>query len=156
MAMLPPMVLDRASAGRWRDTEWLLTNGLGGYALGTALGMPTRRYHALLVGPRSRRPWVASWRSTRWWPRSCSTPVGVMSSDSNSRSTRFHDGTEHPRGGQWLTQFALKEAGTLAEWTWQVHGPVRPRGRIRLEDCQVSAARAGRECRGPSLSGDAC
>lgn len=29
--------------------EWLLTNGLGGYASGTVLGAPTRRYHGLLV-----------------------------------------------------------------------------------------------------------
>src|SRR4051812_15564134 len=31
------------------DTEWLLANGLGGYASGTAAGVPTRRYHGLLV-----------------------------------------------------------------------------------------------------------
>ena len=29
--------------------EWLLTNGLGGYAMGTASGINTRRYHGLLV-----------------------------------------------------------------------------------------------------------
>jgi predicted glycogen debranching enzyme len=29
--------------------EWLLTNGLGGYAFGTVAGVPTRRYHGLLV-----------------------------------------------------------------------------------------------------------
>jgi predicted glycogen debranching enzyme len=29
--------------------EWLATNGLGGYAMGTALGANTRRYHGLLV-----------------------------------------------------------------------------------------------------------
>jgi predicted glycogen debranching enzyme len=29
--------------------EWLVTNGLGGYASGTVLGVPTRRYHGLLV-----------------------------------------------------------------------------------------------------------
>jgi len=31
------------------ETEWLVTNGLGGYASGTASGVPTRRYHGLLV-----------------------------------------------------------------------------------------------------------
>lgn len=31
------------------DTEWLLTDGLGGFAMGTALGAPTRRYHALFT-----------------------------------------------------------------------------------------------------------
>src|SRR6266700_333912 len=29
--------------------EWLLTNGLGGYASGTVAGVATRRYHGLLV-----------------------------------------------------------------------------------------------------------
>ena len=32
-----------------RKAEWLLTNGAGGYAMGTALGVNTRRYHGLLV-----------------------------------------------------------------------------------------------------------
>src|SRR5437763_3821942 len=29
--------------------EWLITNGLGGYASGTVLGPITRRYHGLLI-----------------------------------------------------------------------------------------------------------
>jgi len=35
------------------DREWLLTNGLGGFAMGTACGAPTRRYHGLLIGAAS-------------------------------------------------------------------------------------------------------
>ena len=31
------------------DTEWLVTNGLGGYASGTVAGAITRRYHGVLV-----------------------------------------------------------------------------------------------------------
>jgi predicted glycogen debranching enzyme len=31
--------------------EWLLTDGLGGYAMGTVAGLRTRRYHGLLVVP---------------------------------------------------------------------------------------------------------
>jgi predicted glycogen debranching enzyme len=41
---------DRAGpfdAEQWR--EWILTNGLGGYASGTVCGRPTRRYHGLLI-----------------------------------------------------------------------------------------------------------
>ncbi len=30
--------------------EWLETNGLGGFASGTVLGIHTRRYHGLLTG----------------------------------------------------------------------------------------------------------
>jgi predicted glycogen debranching enzyme len=33
------------------DAEWLETDGLGGFACGTAHGTPTRRYHGLLVTP---------------------------------------------------------------------------------------------------------
>src|SRR5437764_14137242 len=29
--------------------EWLVTNGLGGYASGTVAGMLTRRYHGMLI-----------------------------------------------------------------------------------------------------------
>src|SRR5512142_1182474 len=29
--------------------EWIITNGLGGYASGTICGLPTRRYHGLLI-----------------------------------------------------------------------------------------------------------
>ncbi len=32
--------------------EWLITNGLGGYASGTVIGANTRRYHGLLVHPK--------------------------------------------------------------------------------------------------------
>ena len=42
---------DRSEPGRqsleWK--EWLVTNGLGGYASGTVSGALTRRYHALLL-----------------------------------------------------------------------------------------------------------
>lgn len=31
------------------SSEWLVTNGLGGYASGTVFGTPTRRYHGLLI-----------------------------------------------------------------------------------------------------------
>ena len=41
-----------------REREWIVTNGLGGYASGTLLGMPTRRYHGAfapnLPAPRGR------------------------------------------------------------------------------------------------------
>src|SRR5919107_6214436 len=32
-----------------RTREWLVTNGLGGYATGTLAGVTTRRHHGLLV-----------------------------------------------------------------------------------------------------------
>ncbi len=38
--------------------EWLVTNGIGGYAAGTVAGMLTRCYHGLLVAALNR-PWAA-------------------------------------------------------------------------------------------------
>ena len=32
----------------WRSREWLLTNGLGGFASSSVVGCNTRRYHGLL------------------------------------------------------------------------------------------------------------
>ncbi|WP_240635908.1 amylo-alpha-1,6-glucosidase [Caldimonas tepidiphila] len=60
--MLPPqLVLPRTIGGdavALREREWLVTNGLGGYASGTVLGVPTRRHHGILVpnldAPRGR------------------------------------------------------------------------------------------------------
>jgi predicted glycogen debranching enzyme len=41
---------DTGGDPRWlRDREWLVTNGLGGYASGTLAGMPSRKYHGLFV-----------------------------------------------------------------------------------------------------------
>jgi predicted glycogen debranching enzyme len=39
----------KARARKLRETEWLVTNGLGGYSSSTFDGMITRRYHGLLV-----------------------------------------------------------------------------------------------------------
>jgi len=39
--------------------EWLITNGRGGYASGTVLGIPTRRYHGLLIA--AARPPLERW-----------------------------------------------------------------------------------------------
>jgi glycogen debranching enzyme len=44
--------LGRAECGHFNcavQKEWLVTNGLGGYASGTVSGANTRRYHGLLV-----------------------------------------------------------------------------------------------------------
>jgi predicted glycogen debranching enzyme len=49
---------DGADAASLANREWLVTNGLGGYASGTVLGIPMRRYHGLFVpnlaAPRGR------------------------------------------------------------------------------------------------------
>ncbi len=46
------LTLGRDICGGWNEAtgrEWLVTNGLGGYACGTIAGANTRRYHGLLM-----------------------------------------------------------------------------------------------------------
>ena len=59
---LPSINLDRSAFANFESTirkEWLVTNGLGGYASSTVLGINTRKYHGLLVAtvhpPKDRR-----------------------------------------------------------------------------------------------------
>jgi predicted glycogen debranching enzyme len=46
---LPVRRIEGRDLKRLIDREWLITNGLGGYASGTLAGAATRRYHGLLV-----------------------------------------------------------------------------------------------------------
>ncbi|MGA2310116.1 MAG: amylo-alpha-1,6-glucosidase [Candidatus Bathyarchaeia archaeon] len=59
---LPSISLNRETLSRFDvaiQKEWLVTNGLGGYASSTVLGINTRKYHGLLVAalhpPKDRR-----------------------------------------------------------------------------------------------------
>jgi predicted glycogen debranching enzyme len=59
---LPSINLNKENLSRFEEAiqkEWIITNGLGGYASSTVLGVNTRKYHGLLVvalhPPRDRR-----------------------------------------------------------------------------------------------------
>ena len=49
---LPTITINKVAFGHFDEairSEWLVTNGLGGYASSTVLGVNTRKYHGLLV-----------------------------------------------------------------------------------------------------------
>ncbi|HVG02159.1 MAG TPA: amylo-alpha-1,6-glucosidase [Nitrospira sp.] len=55
--MILPVPAERLQdSDAWLDKEWLVTNGLGGYASATLLCAPTRRYHGIFV-PDLPAPW---------------------------------------------------------------------------------------------------
>lgn len=92
--------------------EWLVTNGLGGYASGTVAGANTRRYHGLLVA--ALRP-----------PLDRTVLVAKLDAVATYRGRRFElatneyvDGTVAPRGYVLLDAFRLD--GTIPVWTWQI------------------------------------
>lgn len=101
--------LDRAL-----EREWLLTNGLGGYASSTVLGTSTRRYHGLLVAnldePSGRTLTLARLEEK----------VRVEGRDFALSTNEYHDGTIHPQGYHHLASFRLEEG--LPEFSYELPG----------------------------------
>ncbi|HOA75023.1 MAG TPA: amylo-alpha-1,6-glucosidase [Phycisphaerae bacterium] len=79
--------------------EWLLTNGRGGYASSTVVGIPTRKYHGLLVA--AARPPLQRWMLLS----AVVEKVGVSGRQHDMASFRF-ERTIHPRGYEYQTHFA--------------------------------------------------
>ncbi|WP_433603897.1 amylo-alpha-1,6-glucosidase [Dactylosporangium sp. CA-139114] len=99
--------LDAASA-----REWLVTDGLGGYAMGTVSGLRTRRYHGLLVvaepGGSARRLGLAAIE-----------PV-VRIGDATVRlaTDEWAGGSVDPAGYRHLAEFRIDEG--VPRWRWDL------------------------------------
>jgi len=91
--------------------EWIETNGLGGFAMGTVSGLPTRRYHGLLVA--SLRPPVGRTLFLSNFQETVETPEGIF-----PLGCMRYPGTVHPDGTKHLAAFHLKPAPT-----WEYRGP---------------------------------
>src|SRR6202161_3745490 len=80
--------------------EWLETNGLGGFASSTIIGLNTRRYHGLLVAatkaPVGRLVLLSKLEETLF--------VGQQVFEI---STNRYPGVVHPCGFRYLKQFRL-------------------------------------------------
>lgn len=78
--------------------EWIDTNGLGGYASSTVLGLNTRRYHGLLVAalnpPVEREVIVSKLDETL-----------IIKNKSYELSTNQFPGKVHPEGYKYLVEF---------------------------------------------------
>jgi predicted glycogen debranching enzyme len=120
--------LDAATCTRLDESEsreWLLADGLGGYASGTVAGTPTRRYHGLLLAatdpPAGRTLLVHSVHER--------VLLGARTIELDTN--RWTDGTVAPRGYEHLVGFELE--GRTPTWTWAVEG-IRLQRRIALEE----------------------
>jgi glycogen debranching enzyme len=107
--------------------EWLLTNGLGGFAMGTASGVPTRRYHALLVAavqpPVQREVMLSSIADSL-----ITDPSTPKEHRYELASYRFRGGSTGHRGHEHLLRF---EKGLQARWTYRV-GDIEVTKRVHL------------------------
>ncbi len=86
--------------------EWLYTNGLGGYASSTIVGMNTRSHHGLLVA--SLNPPV-----NRWMTLSRVDEVLATSEDTCNLSTAHQAGGTKQRGYRQMDSFVLNPLPTM-------------------------------------------
>ena len=100
------MKLGRELCGDWDSAirrEWLVTNGLGGYACGTVALANTRRYHAFLMAslspPVARTLLVAK----------VDLNVEYLGRRYALTSNEFADGTVDPRGFADIESFAVED-----------------------------------------------
>src|SRR3954462_14083872 len=100
--------------------EWLVTNGLGGYASGTVGGVITRRYHGLLIAalpsPHGRIVMLSHVAEQLRHADGRRTEIGGRG--------RVRD-TGGPHGSEFLVGFRL-EAG-LPVWRFDINGSVLER-----------------------------
>lgn len=106
-----------------RTREWLCTNGLGGYAMGSVAGSLERSYHGLLI-QAAKPPLQRTMRLAKLDPELTihGTTVGL---DANV----WDSGVVAPDGSSLLESFAWEDG--IATWTWLVHG-ARLRRRVAM------------------------
>ncbi|MBM2615538.1 glycogen debranching enzyme family protein [Actinoplanes sp. LDG1-06] len=111
MATFGSQTCGRLDEGATR--EWLVPDGLGGYAMGTVSGLRTRRYHGLLVvaggTPARRHLGLASLDPVLTLPSGVSVRLATH---------EWADGTIAPRGHELLAGFELVDG--LPRWRWRI------------------------------------
>jgi glycogen debranching enzyme len=90
--------------------EWLVTNGIGGYACGTVAGLLTRHYHGLMIAalapPHDRRLLLAKLDDTIYYD-GLQYPLFT---------NRWAKGLVAPRGYRYIQNFSLE--GRIPTWTF--------------------------------------
>ena len=92
--------------------EWLETNGLGGFASSTVIGLNTRRYHGLLVA--ATKPPVG-----RYVLLSKLEETFFIESQAFDLSANRYPGVVHPQGFRYLKQFRLDP---FPVFTYEIEG----------------------------------
>ncbi len=113
--------------------EWLVTNGIGGYASGTIDGSLTRRYHGLLIAalaPPGDRTLLAVKFDERVEYRGAFWDLG---------NNRWTGGTVEPKGFLNLERFFLD--GTMPVWHYAFSDALLERRVALLPGCNASAVR---------------
>lgn len=103
------------------NLEWVLPNGIGGFAMGTVSGINTRRYHGHLIAathpPAERTLLLASIEAS---VQADGTPIWI--------SANQYPGSIFPEGYVYLESFSVGEG---AEWVYRT-GRLRIRKRLSI------------------------
>ncbi|WP_434740809.1 amylo-alpha-1,6-glucosidase [Micromonospora sp. SH-82] len=106
-----PQVCGELTSGATR--EWLVTDGVGGYAMGTVSGLRTRRYHGLLVvagdTPAARNVGLVSLDPAVLLPSGAQVRLGAH---------EWSSGEVDPRGFELLEQFTVIDG--VPRWRWRI------------------------------------
>jgi len=105
----PELSRDMAAA---ESREWLVTNGIGGYASGTLAGGMSRRYHGLLVA--ALQPPVGRTQLVAWVDET----VRFGGEEFALATHHWASGAVEPKGFQYIENFRLE--GTIPVWTYAV------------------------------------
>ncbi|HEY4817413.1 MAG TPA: amylo-alpha-1,6-glucosidase [Candidatus Acidoferrum sp.] len=104
--------------------EWLVTNGIGGYASGTIAGGMSRRYHGLLMA--ALHPPVGRTQLVAWMDES----VRHGGAEFALATHRWASGAVEPKGFQHIEEFRLE--GTTPVWTYAL-GDARLEKRVWMQ-----------------------
>lgn len=107
---LPKMVLGEDILSDVNDAlgrEWLVTNGLGGYASSTVLGVNTRKYHGLLVA--AFNPPI-----NRWVLLTKIDEELKIGKESYALGANEYRDTIHPKGYRFIKEFAVAPLPTIS------------------------------------------
>ncbi len=127
------------------EREWLETNGLGGFASSTIIGLNTRRYHGLLMA--ATKPPVG-----RMLLLSKLEETLIVNGERFDLSANQYPGTIHPEGHRYLKEFRLdpfpvflyEVAGVVIEKSvFMVHGE----NTVVVEYKRRKKSRTVKECR---------
>ncbi len=91
--------------------EWWLGNGLGGWASGTAAGIMSRKYHALLAVPHNSV-------EERFILLGKLEETALAGSERIALSANYYPGAIHPEGYKRIERFLFD--GAAARWTYRV------------------------------------
>lgn len=108
------------------NREWLVTNGLGGYASGSILGATTRSYHGLLVA--ALRPPVERYVLVTKIDEEIKLHDGRLL---KLGVNEYHDGTIDPQGYQHLDTISLE--GDIVCFSYQVQDNLKLQKRVWME-----------------------